>query len=108
MPTIAEALQLGWQRQQAGDVLGAEQIYLQVLQVAPRNENAWCFLGMARHGLQMDARRVDQGKARPSMAAVPMGGARRALPLCTRRMATAGDHRGSLPGRISLRQHTHA
>ena len=59
MPTIAEALQLGWQRQQAGDVLGAEQIYLQVLQVAPRNENAWCFLGMARH----DLGRFDEAEA---------------------------------------------
>ena len=51
MPTIAEALQLGWQRHQAGDVVGAAQIYEQVVQAAPGDENAWCFLGMARHDL---------------------------------------------------------
>ncbi len=49
MPTIDEALQIGWKRHQAGDVRGAEHVYRQVLDVAPNNENAWCFLGMACH-----------------------------------------------------------
>ncbi|MGE3777752.1 MAG: tetratricopeptide repeat protein [Pirellulaceae bacterium] len=49
MTTVAEALQIGWKRQQGGDVRGAELMYRQVLQVAPRDENAWCFLGMACH-----------------------------------------------------------
>jgi FkbM family methyltransferase len=49
MPSVAEALQIGWRRHQAGDVAAAENIYRQVLQVAPHDENAWCFLGMACH-----------------------------------------------------------
>jgi FkbM family methyltransferase len=49
MPTVAEALDIGWKRHQGGDVRGAESIYQQVLDVAPQNANAWCFLGMARH-----------------------------------------------------------
>jgi len=49
MPTVPEALQMGWNRHQSGDVSEAEQIYRQVLQVAPSNENAWCFLGMVCH-----------------------------------------------------------
>jgi Flp pilus assembly protein TadD len=49
MPTIDEALQFGWKQHQSGNVRGAEDIYRQVLAVAPRNENAWCFLGMACH-----------------------------------------------------------
>jgi FkbM family methyltransferase len=52
MPTIDEALQIGWKQHQAGDVRGAENIYRQVLAVAPANENAWCFLGMACHDQQ--------------------------------------------------------
>lgn len=49
MPTVEEALQIGWKQHQAGDLRGAEHVYRQVLQVAPANENAWCFLGMACH-----------------------------------------------------------
>jgi Flp pilus assembly protein TadD len=49
MPTVDEALQIGWKQHQAGNVRGAEDIYRQVLAVAPGNENAWCFLGMACH-----------------------------------------------------------
>ena len=49
MPTIEEALQIGWKQHQAGNLRGAEDIYRQVLNVAPTNENAWCFLGMACH-----------------------------------------------------------
>ncbi len=53
MPTVEEALQLGWKRHQAGDFSNAEHIYRQVLAAATSNANAWCFLGMACH---------DQGK----------------------------------------------
>ena len=49
MPTVEEALQLGWQKHQSGDLRNAEQIYRQVVQQVPRDENAWCFLGMACH-----------------------------------------------------------
>ena len=52
MPTVEEALQIGWRQHQAGDVRGAEQIYRQVLQTAPANASAWCFLGMACHDQQ--------------------------------------------------------
>lgn len=59
MPTIDEALQIGWKRHQGGDVRGAEQIYRQVLQAAPANANGWCFLGMACH----DQQRYDEAVA---------------------------------------------
>jgi Flp pilus assembly protein TadD len=49
MPTVEEALQIGWKQHQSGDVRGAEHVYRQVLQAAPGNENAWCFLGMVCH-----------------------------------------------------------
>ncbi len=49
MPTIEEALQLGWKEHQAGNLRQAEHIYRQVLAVASSNANAWCFLGMACH-----------------------------------------------------------
>jgi len=52
MPTIDEALQLGWRQHQAGELRQAEHVYRQVLQVAPTNANAWCFLGMACHDQQ--------------------------------------------------------
>lgn len=56
MTTVAEALQIGWRRHQAGQFAAAEHVYRQVLQVAPQDENAWCFLGMACH----DQRRYDE------------------------------------------------
>ncbi len=49
MPTIAEALQMGWRRHQSGDIAAAENVYRQVLQQAPNDANAWCFLGIACH-----------------------------------------------------------
>lgn len=49
MPSIAEALQMGWRRHQSGDIATAENIYRQVLQQAPYDANAWCFLGIACH-----------------------------------------------------------
>lgn len=49
MPTVDEALQIGWKRHQAGDLRNAEHIYRQVLAVASADANAWCFLGMACH-----------------------------------------------------------
>jgi FkbM family methyltransferase len=49
MPTVEEALQLGWKRHQAGDLRNAEHIYRQVIEVASADANAWCFLGMACH-----------------------------------------------------------
>jgi FkbM family methyltransferase len=49
MPTVEEALQIGWKQHQSGDVRGAEHVYRQVLEVAESNENAWCFLGMVCH-----------------------------------------------------------
>ena len=49
MPTVEEALQLGWKRHQAGDLRNAEHIYRQVIAVAAADANAWCFLGMACH-----------------------------------------------------------
>ena len=52
MPTIDEALQIGWQKHQSGDLRNAEGVYRQVLEAAPKNANAWCFLGMACHDQQ--------------------------------------------------------
>ena len=49
MPTVEEALQLGWKQHQAGDLRNAESIYRQVIAVVSSNANAWCFLGMACH-----------------------------------------------------------
>ncbi|MCA9120933.1 MAG: glycosyltransferase family protein [Planctomycetaceae bacterium] len=49
MPTVDEALQLGWRQHQAGDFRNAEHIYRQVLGAASGNANAWCFLGMVCH-----------------------------------------------------------
>lgn len=49
MPTVEEALQLGWKRHQAGDLRSAEHIYRQVIAVSAADANAWCFLGMACH-----------------------------------------------------------
>lgn len=49
MPTVEEALQLGWKQHQTGDFRNAEHIYRQVLAVTAANANAWCFLGMACH-----------------------------------------------------------
>ncbi|HUG70243.1 MAG TPA: DUF6165 family protein [Pirellulaceae bacterium] len=49
MPTVEEALQLGWKRHQAGDFRNAEHIYRQVIAVSSADANAWCFLGMACH-----------------------------------------------------------
>jgi len=56
MPTVEEALQIGWKQHQSGDLRGAENVYRQILQVVPGNENAWCFLGMACH----DQKRYDE------------------------------------------------
>ena len=49
MPTVEEALQLGWKQHQAGDFRNAEHIYRQVFAAAAADANAWCFLGMACH-----------------------------------------------------------
>lgn len=59
MPTIDEALQIGWKKHQAGDLRNAEHVYRQVLQAAPKNANAWCFLGMAYHDQQRYEEAVD-------------------------------------------------
>jgi Flp pilus assembly protein TadD len=40
---------MGWRRHQSGDIATAESIYRQVLQQAPNDANAWCFLGIACH-----------------------------------------------------------
>lgn len=49
MPTVEEALQLGWKRHQAGDFRNAEHIYRQVIAAVSADANAWCFLGMVCH-----------------------------------------------------------
>ena len=49
MQTVAQALQRGWRHHQAGDLSAAEDVYRQVLRVAPHNEKAWCCLAMACH-----------------------------------------------------------
>ncbi|MCA9203224.1 MAG: tetratricopeptide repeat protein, partial [Planctomycetales bacterium] len=49
MPTLAEALNHGWQLQQQRRLAEAEQVYRQVLAAAPRSADAWCYLGMALH-----------------------------------------------------------
>lgn len=49
MATVAQALSHGWNLQQAGRVSEAETVYRQVLQAAPDDANAWCYLGMALH-----------------------------------------------------------
>lgn len=49
MATAAEALAHGWQEHQAGRVREAERIYRQVIDLQPRDANAWCYLGIALH-----------------------------------------------------------
>lgn len=49
MPTLAEALNHGWQLQQQRRLAEAEQVYRRVLAAAPRSADAWCYLGMALH-----------------------------------------------------------
>ena len=48
MPTINEQLQHGWRLHQAGRVEEAEDLYRGVLARAPRNPDAWVFLGIAQ------------------------------------------------------------
>ena len=45
MPTIPQALALGWTYHQAGNLAGAEQAYRYVLQEDPGQAKAWCLLG---------------------------------------------------------------
>ena len=47
MTTIEEALAQAWQLHTQGQVSEAERAYLQVLQAAPHNAEAWCYLGLA-------------------------------------------------------------
>lgn len=49
MSSPSQQLNHGWQLQQAKRFAEAEGIYRQVLQVEPRNANAWCYLGMVCH-----------------------------------------------------------
>ena len=63
MPTVAQALQMGWRHHQAGELSAAEDVYRRVLQVAPHNEKAWCCLGMACH---------DQSRYREALDAYEM------------------------------------
>ena len=46
MATIPEALEIGWQHHQAGDLQQGEQIYCQILQVDPSNGEALYLLGV--------------------------------------------------------------
>jgi Tfp pilus assembly protein PilF len=45
MPSVPEALALGWKHQQAGELRRAEQIYRQIIQADPRNGDAFFSLG---------------------------------------------------------------
>jgi FkbM family methyltransferase len=45
MTTTAEALAHGWTLHQAGDLVGAEQVYRETLETDPGNATAWCYLG---------------------------------------------------------------
>lgn len=45
MATLAEALRLGYQFHQEGDLEQAENIYRQILEAAPSEAQAWCLLG---------------------------------------------------------------
>src|SRR4051794_19573311 len=49
MPTIQEALDQAVAYHRAGQLARAEQIYRQVLQVDPRQPNAWHLLGVVEH-----------------------------------------------------------
>lgn len=49
MPTVAEALAMAVAHHQQGRFAQAEQIYRQVLQVEPRQHDAWHLLGLALH-----------------------------------------------------------
>ena len=49
MSTEADDLAQGWRAHQAGDVVAGERAYRRVLARAPRNADAWCYLGMACH-----------------------------------------------------------
>ncbi len=59
MTTIAEALAFGWSRQQAGDLVGAESVYRQVLAAVPQNADAWCYLGIVLYDRRQFAASVD-------------------------------------------------
>jgi predicted O-linked N-acetylglucosamine transferase (SPINDLY family) len=49
MATLAETLDLAMSRHRAGDLAGAEQLYRQVLEVAPGNVDALHLLGLVAH-----------------------------------------------------------
>ncbi|MFC1836118.1 FkbM family methyltransferase [Thermodesulfobacteriota bacterium] len=56
MNNSAEVLGQGWRLHESGNYAAAEQIYRQVLEEAPNDPNAWCYLGMALH----DQDRLDE------------------------------------------------
>ncbi len=49
MNPLEQQLTRGWQVHQQKQFIAAEQIYRQVLEVAPHSANAWCYLGIALH-----------------------------------------------------------
>lgn len=59
MPTIPDAMQVALRHHQAGDWQRAEQIYRQVLNVAPEHADAWHLLGVLAHQLGKHALAVE-------------------------------------------------
>ncbi len=69
MATIAEVLDRGWGRHQAGDYAAAEKAYGLVIKHAPTNAAAWCYLGILKYDqkrfAESDAAYVQSLKLKP-------------------------------------------
>ena len=52
MPTVTEVLTQAWQIHQSGELPRARAMYEAVIQAAPENANAWCYLGIVYYDLK--------------------------------------------------------